>query len=338
MEALTARPQLLKQANLSLIRRVIKAGETATRAEIARETGISSTTVRSLLAELLEDGEIESVGLDASSGGRKAERYRIRADRYHAAVFCTVDEEAHFLLVDACGGIVEEEVLEIHSGDLLTPITARLDALVEERALRAIGLGVPGVVSGNSYWKKGPLDESLYRVDMGDVLARRYGLPIVLENDLKATTIGFGRCYQSSYPNENPENTNMAYVHFRSDCVSAGFLSGGRIIRGHNNFAGELSLLPEEGGKTLDQCFSSPMGESDYVNFVVKILSWICAILDPQYIALGGALLPQGVSELHRQRPLLPAPPRYAPRTPLRPGHMARLPHGHGLPHRGKNL
>lgn len=43
MNQLTARPKLLKQANLTLIRKVIKAKGTATRAEIAMETKISST-------------------------------------------------------------------------------------------------------------------------------------------------------------------------------------------------------------------------------------------------------------------------------------------------------
>lgn len=73
MDTLTARPRLLKQANLSQIRRVIKRRGTATRAEIAGETQISSTTVRSLLAEMMENGEIESIGHDKSSGGRKAD-------------------------------------------------------------------------------------------------------------------------------------------------------------------------------------------------------------------------------------------------------------------------
>ena len=58
MDSLTARPNILKQANLSLIRRAIKAKGTSTRAEIAIETRISSTTVRSLLSEMLENGEI----------------------------------------------------------------------------------------------------------------------------------------------------------------------------------------------------------------------------------------------------------------------------------------
>lgn len=85
MDTITARPRLLKQANLSLIRKVIKSKGTATRAEIAAETKISSTTVRSLLAEMMENGEIQGIGHDESSGGRKAERYGFKPDQYYGA-------------------------------------------------------------------------------------------------------------------------------------------------------------------------------------------------------------------------------------------------------------
>lgn len=293
MDALTGRPQLLKQANLSLIRKVVRARENATRAEIAQETGISSTTVRSLLAELIESGELESVGYDESSGGRKAERYRFRPERYHAAVFCMTDDEGRFLLVNTCGEVVEERLLNIVEDDFLGAIVACLDGLGKEYELKAIGLGVPGVVEGLAYWKKTLKDETLRRIDLGEAVAQRYGLPVVMENDLKATAVGFGRCYQSSYPDENPENTNMAYVHFRGDCVSAGFLANGRIVRGHNNFAGELGLLPTPDGRVLDECLAAPLGELEYVKLVANILGWICAILDPQYIALGGPDFPR---------------------------------------------
>lgn len=109
MDSLTARPNLLKQANLSLIRRVIKTNGSATRAEIALETRISSTTVRSLLSEMLENGEIEGIGLDESSGGRKAQRYRLNPERYHGAAFCLLDDRVIFLLVNMCGEIVEKK-------------------------------------------------------------------------------------------------------------------------------------------------------------------------------------------------------------------------------------
>lgn len=291
MSTLTARPQLLKQANLALIRKVIKGRGTATRAEIAGETQISSTTVRSLLAEMLESGEIQSMGYDESSGGRKAERYRFQPERYHGAVFCLAENQVHFLLVNICGEIVERAQLELLDGAEQETILSYLDMLVTQREIKAIGLGVPGIVEGGGFWRKEQAGGELCRVDLGDILLRRYGIPVVMENDLNAATIGLGRCYEKSFSGERTENTNMAYLHFEENCVSAGFLADGRIIRGHNNFAGELSLVPVGNDRLLDEYLTSSISDEEYTNLVIKLVSWVCAILNPQYVALGGPKL-----------------------------------------------
>ena len=112
MDALNARPNLLKQANLSEIRCFLREKGTATRAEIVEGTRISTTTVRVLLCELMEDGEVESVGHDVSSGGRKAERYALRRDRYYGAAVCIAEGKLHGLLVDVFGQIVETALLD----------------------------------------------------------------------------------------------------------------------------------------------------------------------------------------------------------------------------------
>lgn len=288
MDNLNAQPSLLKQANLSLIRKVIKTNGTATRAEIVAKTKISSTTVRSLLTEMMADGEIESIGYDKSSGGRKAERYRFQPNRYHSAVFCMTDEELHFLLVNICGEIVEKHPLVVTDRDFETSIYSCMDALIAKQEIKSIGLGVPGIVEGGSYWKKNLGDEELHRIDIGDRIAKRYGLPVIMENDLNATTIGIGRCYEEQFPNEPVSNSNIAYLHFTKECVSAGFLAGGRVIRGCNNFAGELGMVPMEDGRLLIQHMSQLMDDLQYAKIIVNILSWICAILNPKYIALGG--------------------------------------------------
>lgn len=294
MDAVTAQPKLLKQANLSLLRKALRSMGTATRAELAQETQISSTTVRSLLAELLENREIQSIGYDASSGGRKAERYRLQPGRYHGAAICISDGQVHGLLVNLCGEIVETTPLEAVDGDYEKAALPYLDSLAARYTLKAIGVGVPGVVEGNCYWKAEPCGGPLCKVPLGEALTRRYGVPVVLENDLKATAIGFGRCYAKEYPQENPEDTHMAYLHFDHTCVSASFITGGRIIRGYSNFAGELGLLPTEDGRTLDDCISGPMDDSRYTARVIEIIRWICGILNPRYVALGGPAFRKG--------------------------------------------
>lgn len=294
MDTLTARPKLLKQANLSLIRKVLKAKGTATRAEIARETKISSTTVRSLLTEMMQNGEIESVGYDESSGGRKAERYGFRPNRYYGAAFCITGDQIYGLLINVCGEIVETAKLSADQGDFESAVISYLDKQMGKIEIKSIGIGVPGAVEGGGYWRKKEEGGELYRVNIGDNLEKRYKIPVVMENDLNATAIGFGRCYAREFPRENSEKTNMAFLFFEKGCVSAGFISGGRIVRGSNNFAGELGLLPMENGKMLDECMAEPMEDTKYVNLVIRVISWICGILNPQYVVLGGPDLRKG--------------------------------------------
>ena len=70
MENSHASPGLLKQANSSALHRVLREKGAATRAQLAAAAGVSVTTVRALLEEMLRDGEVERTGLGASSGGR----------------------------------------------------------------------------------------------------------------------------------------------------------------------------------------------------------------------------------------------------------------------------
>ena len=288
MDTLTARPRLLKQANLSQIRRVIKRRGTATRAEIAGETQISSTTVCSLLAEMMENGEIESIGHDKSSGGRKAERYRFKPDKYYGAAICISGSDMHGLLVGICGEILETVRLEFTGSDYEPAICAFLDELMARKDIKSIGIGVPGIVEGGAFWQGTGGSDELCCYGLGDRLAERYHIPVVMENDLNATAIGFGRCYAKEFPCESPERTNMAYLHLEKTCVSAGFIVGGRIVRGFRNFAGELGLIPMEDGRILDEWLMSALDDKDYTDLMIRIISWICGILNPQYVVLGG--------------------------------------------------
>lgn len=291
MDELTARPQLLKQANLSFIRKVLKKKKTATRAEIANETDISSTTIRSLLAEMLQNGEIESIGYDASSGGRKAERYCLNPERYYGAAFCITDSHLHSLVINIYGDILNVVRLPIRENNYEKTMIAYLDKLITEKEIKSIGLGVPGIVRGDSYWRQNRNSYEMYQVDIGETLLKRYGIPIVMENDLNAAAIGFRLCCQKNFSGNSNKDITMGYVYFEEGCISAGFVSGDKVIRGCNNFAGELGMIPMDNDRNLDEYLSDELSDLEYVHLVTKVLGWICGILNPQYITLAGPKL-----------------------------------------------
>lgn len=281
------KPHVLKQVNLSMIRKAILENGTATRAEIVAATNISVTTVRTLLTELQNAGEVKPVGLDDSTGGRNATRYELNKERFFGVSLCLDGENVRYLTVNICGEICETGMF-VAGSDTEEAICRFLDALCEKMEIRAIGIGVPGIVSGMGYERKNQQGELEY-FPIGEIIHSRYGVPVVLENDLNAITLGFGRCYLKSFPKERCENVNMAYIHFDSDCLSAGFLAGGKVLRGWSNFVGELGLFPMENNQTLDAVLASPINDVSYAKLVARLIAGICCILNPEYIALGGA-------------------------------------------------
>lgn len=281
------KPNALKQVNLSMIRKAILKKGTATRAEIVEETKISVTTVRTLLTELQSAGELVDVGLDDSTGGRNATRYELNKERFFGVSLCLDGESVRYLTVNICSEICETGVFDTE-GDTVNTICHFLDGLREKIEIRSICVGVPGIVNGMGYERKNERGE-LTHFSIGEVLSCRYGIPVMLENDLNIIALGFGRRYLKSFPKECCQDVNLAYIHFDVDCLSAGFLSSGKILCGHNNFVGELGLFPMGNGQTLDDVLASSLDDASYAKLVSRLIAGVCCILNPEYIALGGA-------------------------------------------------
>lgn len=286
MNKISGKPQALKQVNLSAVRRAIRENTSATRAEIVEATQISVTTVRTLLTEMMSNGEIMEVGYDESIGGRRAVRYELKKDRISAVALCLDSENIRYAILNYYGECLESGSLQTQ-GNQEGAVCAFLDDLGTRAEIKSIGLGVPGIVNGLSYERKNTLGE-LECFSLGETLYERYGIPVIMENDLNAITLGFGRCYLKEFPGEKCENLHMAYIHFAKDCISAGFLANGRILRGWKNFVGELGCFPSERFGTLDDLLASPLPQGEYARIVAKMIAGICCILNPQFIALGG--------------------------------------------------
>lgn len=242
----------LRAQNRTRALAVLQRRGVASQADIVRETGLSRTTVSSLVAELLEEGVVVEradaarqapspgggrpptfLSLEPSSGGF------LGIDFGREVVRVALANRAGELLLDARSDRLEvahEAEQALAAADEMT------SALLEEAGLgpdRVIGAGVavsapvrsdaPGFVSGVIFpaWAE---------VNAGEILSERLGVPVHLGNDanlgaLAEATFGAGR-----------GRRNILYVML-SEGIGGGVIIDGRIYTGQTGAAGELGHI-----------------------------------------------------------------------------------------------
>src|SRR5882757_6507744 len=73
-------PALMRQTNARTILMLLKKLSSCSRADLVRETGMSAPTVANVISDLNDLGLIEWIGEGASSGGRRPDNLRFKAD------------------------------------------------------------------------------------------------------------------------------------------------------------------------------------------------------------------------------------------------------------------
>ena len=225
-----------------VLRRVYAGPGAMSRQDIAAATGLSFATVANLTAELLEAGVLVEAGHEDSSGGRPRARLAVNAERgaligvdiaetsVHAELFDLALEVRHSVSRPLPPG-------DVRPADVVDVLAACVEELLSvsevprERVLGA-GVSVPGMVereggvsSFSPYW-------SWHEVPLRALLDERLGLPLWLDNPLRASTVaelwfGAGR-----------EVDDLVVLTLRAG-VGAGIAIDGQLYRGFTNSAGE---------------------------------------------------------------------------------------------------
>ncbi|MDR2897900.1 MAG: ROK family protein [Spirochaetaceae bacterium] len=296
------KPNTIKVINQTIIRNICMRRTALTCAEISAETGISITTVRAIMNEMLARGELVSLGLAESSGGRRSEQFIINDECYEGISICvtqrpnsihTTEKDILVSRVNIHSEVLETQVISLRRyQDLAGTIKEILSDRITEKT-RAIGIGVPGIVSPDGYIQK--VLETLYTVDVLPVLKQHFDMPIIVENDLRSSALGFSRQIQKElHPAElysaelYSAPSTVAFINFEASCnqISAGFVEGNKIIHGMGNYAGELWLMPYDDKRTFCEAIYNASSEKECMRIIALLLSVICCTINPQHIML----------------------------------------------------
>jgi glucokinase-like ROK family protein len=247
----------LREHNLLRVVDVLLERGVASRADIARRTGLSRTTVSSLVADLIRRGLVcERAGTPERDSGAGAGRppVLLALDRSVGAVVgldfghthlrVVVADLSHEILAEA------EQAMDVdHSAAEGFEAAATLvDAVLAEAGVPRdrvvnVGMGIPGPISHRSGTVgSASILPGWVGVRAAEELERRLGMPVVVENDANLGALG------ESLFGAGRGAREIVYLKVSSG-IGAGVILGGRIHRGAGGTAGEIGhLLVDEGG------------------------------------------------------------------------------------------
>jgi predicted NBD/HSP70 family sugar kinase len=206
------------------------------RADLARETGLTRVTISDLVAELIGEGFVAEKGVREASGPGKP------------AILLDLDRTGHRIVgLDLSGSDVFLGAVLTLDGDIVarreTPVPARredvLDAVVSlarelvedaHEPVLGIGVGSPGVVDDSGVVLAAPAF-GWERLDLEAILAEALGLPVLVANDANAAVL-------AEYTFGGAGDDVLLVKVGRG--VGAGLLTGGQPLRGSRHAAGEI--------------------------------------------------------------------------------------------------
>lgn len=285
MKKIIGKPSELKNVNTSLIMNSIRNRSNATRGEISSDTGLSHTTVRAILNELMDMDEIISVGLDESSGGRRAERYKINSNKRFLIVLSIEEYKVVYRIVNTLGETMEEDSRVISSLEDTNVVINIIENLYDTyKNIEGIGISVPGVVTNDGFLS-GIRMEDWKEIKIKKQIEEKFDIPILLENDINSSAVVF---YNDYIEKNNCKGMSLVYISFSSLGVGAGIIINGNIIQGDNGYAGEVGFIPME-DTFLNVKVLKDLDDYNYCSVIINTIKIISAIINPSVVVLGGS-------------------------------------------------
>ncbi len=246
MRVSAARPQLIRVLNEQLLLDHIRNNGPCSRAELARVSGLSKSTVSVAMANVERAGLVREAGHRRGAPGRAAQLYEVTPE---AGFVLALDVGRQFLrgaLADLTGAVVARETVRSRAAHGRRRV-AELIGLADEMTGRAgisratvtqTVIGCPGVydrhadtirlTGGLTGWDQPGLPA---------LLREAFGNSVMVENDVDAAALaeqahGHGRHLSS-----------FAFVTVGTG-IGMGLVLDGHLHRGAHGVAGEIAFLP----------------------------------------------------------------------------------------------
>ncbi len=250
-----------KQENVTLIKSMIYKEGPIPRARIAEKLSLTPATVTNIVAEMIEQGLVREIQEDPADGkvGRHPIMLDFNAQSVYAMGISLGRDLTHYCICDLRGNPVLKGTCEVMPDDydaMLEKLYEIIDPVIRKKKIRqklvGIGVAVPGITDAHigvirqtdterESWKDKPLAETLIE---------KYGLPVRVENNVRART----NMISLFMP-----DVIKGYVTFclcyASWGIACPIILKNESVRGEGGAAGEIGhmIMDPETGATLEE-------------------------------------------------------------------------------------
>jgi predicted NBD/HSP70 family sugar kinase len=239
-------PGLLKQINTARLLELLRCHAPISRADLARLTGLTRSTVTVITAELVAQGLVqESGGFSANRGGGRP-GVGLMLNPNGAFFIGAAIETEHLTVVklNLAAQIVARTQAPLQGNGNLAPVLNQLVQLIEgirqqdqqeDKRLRGIGLSIQGILNRDGVLIRAPF-LNWSGGDLRGYLESQLDLPLFVDNDANAAALA------EVYLGDAMQSSSLLYILINQG-IGSGIIINNQVFRGASGTAGEISAL-----------------------------------------------------------------------------------------------
>jgi N-acetylglucosamine repressor len=236
---LKATHQQTKEHNRNLVLKTIFEHASTSRAEVARITNLTRTTVSEIVSDLIDEGLVTEIGMGSSIGGKSPILISLVDDSRYIIGLDLANSQFYGAVINLRGETREWVSLPVNDSngiEALALVYEIIDQLTrgEFKPLVGIGVGTPGLVNTRDGVVVNAVNLAWNNLPLEQLLQVRYGLPVFVLNDSQAAAMG-----EYTYGESSKAGESLIVINVRHG-IGAGIVIDGKLFQGDGGGAGEI--------------------------------------------------------------------------------------------------
>ncbi|NLI90476.1 MAG: ROK family protein [Epulopiscium sp.] len=271
--------RIIKQINTNLIRKHMLDNIILSKTQLVELTELSFPTVNKIIEELVIEGEVIDLGLQSSTGGRRARAYKLNSDYAYTLSMFISKEKIIYNIKNVFGEVVIKGIKDGGCDFSIEDLDELIESLLKKYSqIKAIAIGVPGSVKDGIITYIDCYND-LQGFELKNYIEGKYKRHVIVENDMKAVTLG---CYKE----ERQEDSQFATIYLGHNGPGCGIIVNGKVVRGDREFAGEVGFLPMYNENNLQDMALKGLTKDNVLDYLARLVTVVAVIINPSRMVL----------------------------------------------------